>query len=348
MKRKEIEARIKAEAIKEIPDVISRINLENINIEPKKKFVSSFNFARSLKVALTSLVLIFAVIFLINHFDTTGTSTATPLTNDVEILGFQIVSGATLLAEEGLVELSNQVDYNIESLSQTYLSEDSLAIEDYFLEIDPIISLMEKILNQEGSANYQIVESDKDEFEYAINYITSDLSKEELIFKIYYNENPLNGIVEFNDMVYDFTIENNLIKVINSDGDYLTIDNQSDTLQQKFNFSYYKDDSLVQSDLIEIFKVNQALEVKSTSQRNQVVIKLQLQRKYNTNLDELEVDYEIITDKQSKQGNMNVNLEFVQAENRYRYRYTVSGDGEFERPRGPQENPGNNNPGRFN
>lgn len=347
MKEKEILSRINKAAIEEMPDVLGRINLNNIAIEPNERKHFSFNFAKSVRLAVTSIALLITGFFVYNTFFSPINNSNTPLESDIEILGFQTITGAVLLDENNLVELSYTGDY--ESFPLNAFTTESLDIDDYIEDINPYIHLMETILNNNDSIDYQTFESDDANYAYAFKYTSSDLTKNELTYRIYYNQtvDTISGKIVFSDREYLFEKTQNQIKINIDENNYILVENNSTSTQQQFNYSLYQNGVKTLENDLEVYRVQNNIQVRTRINKNGLSINLYVQRRYLSNLDELEVDYEIEESQRQINGQFKVNLEFDQQINGYKYRYVLSDNGEINQPRGPFSNPMNNDNPRF-
>lgn len=347
MKEKEILSRIDKATIKEMPDVLNRINLKNIVIEPQERKHFGFNFAKSIRLAVTSIALLVTGFFVYNTFFSTINNSNTPLESDIEILGFQTITGAVLLDENNLVEMSYTGD--TESIPLNVLTTESLGIDDYIGDINPYIHLMETILNNNNSINYQTFESDDQNYAYAFKYTSSDLAKNELTYRVYYNQidENISGKIEFSDRVYLFEKTQNQIKINIDENNYILVDDNSTSSQQQFRYNLYQNGEKVMENSLEIYKVKNNIQVRTRINKNGLSINLYIQRRYLSNLDELEVDYEIEESQRTINGEFKVNLEFDQQINGYKYRYVLGDNGAINQPRGPFSNPMNNDNSRF-
>ncbi|MGD9761785.1 MAG: hypothetical protein AB7U52_05105 [Candidatus Izemoplasmatales bacterium] len=344
MKKIEIEARIRKAAIEEMPDIISRINLDNIVIEPRNRKTFNFNFPRFIKLAVTSIALVITAFFVYNSFFSSAINSNTPLESDVELLGFQTVTGAILLEDSDVAELSFTDFPEVTALSTTITSE-TININSYIEEINPFMHMMETILNTDNTISYETFTSDDELYTNAFSYTSSDLAKKELTFKIYYNqsESQLNGVIKFSDKVYNFESNNSQTKVESDESNYIVVTDSSTDLQQKFNYKLYQNGLSVMENNLEIYRVQKNIQVKTMISKNGLIMNLYVQRKFFDNLDEFEVDYEIENEGQYINGQFQVNLEFDQEVNDYNYRYVLANNGSVDQPRGPFGGMGRNN-----
>ncbi|MDT8336903.1 MAG: hypothetical protein RQ856_03635 [Candidatus Izemoplasmatales bacterium] len=347
MKEKEIISRINKATIEEMPDVLSRINLKNIVIEPQERKHFSFNFAKSIRLAVTSIVLLVTGFFVYNTFFSPISNSNTPLESDIEILGFQTITGAVLLDENNLVEMSYSGD--TESIPLNALTTESLDIDDYIGEINPYIHLMETILNNNDSIKYQTFESDDPNYAYAFKYTSSDLAKNELTYRVYYNQidETISGKIEFSNQVYLFEKAQNQIKINIDENNYILVDDNSTSSQQQFRYNLYQNGEKIMENSLEIYKVQNSIQVRTRINKNGLSINLYIQRRYLNNLDELEVDYEIEESQRQINGEFKVNLEFDQQINGYKYCYVLGNNGPINQPRRPFSNHMNNDNPRF-
>ncbi|MDD3128783.1 MAG: hypothetical protein PHW21_00260 [Candidatus Izemoplasmatales bacterium] len=345
MKEKDILKRIKETAIKDIPDVFEKINLKNIEIEPKIKKRLNFNFTTYLKIALSSFIFILSGFFIYSNINDSSTVDPTPLVSDIEILGFQTITGAVLLEENYESSLASSTYSNIVTLSSTT----NIEINDYVSEINPFMHMLETIINNQGDIEYTLFESDKPEYQKAFRYLSIDLAKNELEFKIYFNESSdsQSGIIVWNENEYSFSSDSLETTISIDEDNYIEVDNQSSENKQLFNYDIYEKGIKKLSNKMEIYQVKGNLEVKSEIIKNGLLMRLVINRKFYTQSDEFEIDYEIEENNQRINGRFSVNLEFNATSNSYNYRYNLPKGNSVDKPRGPISNPGNSKNPRF-
>ena len=345
MKKQDIEKRIRDAANMEMPDVFSKINLENINIEPVEKRHFNFNFGRIMKYAVSTFALIITAVLVYNNFFSPINNTNTPLETNEEIIGFQTVTGAILLDELNVVELSYSQDDYLTQLSNEVSEE--IDVTDYFDEINSLIHVMESILNQDSDIVYESFVSDDENYEYAFKYTTNDLADNEITYLVYYNNDTedLNGKIVFGDRTFEFIETDSRLRIKIDDDNYIEVLNNSSEEQQEFNYKLYTNGNMVLENTMQLYRVAGSLEVKSEVLKNGRILNLQAQRKFMSNYDELEVEYEIKENQNVKAGKFRVNLEFDQTINGFKYMYIFDNDdnGRFEGPRRPFDSP--NQPG---
>ncbi len=338
MKREEIKARLKESVVNEIPDIYSRINLKNIDIEPRRKKRFSFNFNQVFKVLLTSIVLFVTSFFVYNLALAPSNTTNTPLENDIQLIGFQTISAATILDKTIVEDLSAQEMIYIQSLSSTETD-----VENYFTDINPFLSMMETIINTDNNINYNEVDSDNPNYQKKIIYSSFDLAKNPLNFMIYYNQvdTSLTGIIMIRERTYNFTKTNENTQIYLDNENYISVTNDSSENQQKFIYRLYKDNSLLLQNTLEVFRVQRSIRARTIINKNGLSINLLVQRNEKNNLDELEIEYEIADNQKNLSGNFRVNLEMLPNSSEYAYRYILP-EKDVNMPRGNMGNNSNN------
>jgi hypothetical protein len=261
----------------------------------------------------------------------------------MEIIGFQTITGSILLEDFSVEELNYTEDDYLNSLELSVT--ESIDVNDYLDDINPFMHLMETIINQDETIMYEEFQSDDENYSYAFSYTSSDLAKNEVIYKVYYNqsEETTEGEIRFNDYNYQFTKNNQNIKIEIDENNYVNINDLSTNNQQKFAYQLYKNGLKALDTDIEIYRVNKNIEVKTNINKNGLSMNLYIKRNFYSNLDEFEVDYEITENQNQVAGKFNVNLEFDSTINTYKYRYIMENNGTAEKPRGPINNPGRNN-----
>jgi len=343
MKNKEIKERINQAVINDIPDVFNRIDLDKINIEPRESKKWGINFLKTIRYATVAVVLTLTVFFSYNFFFAPIQDSTTPLESEMEIIGFQTITGSILLEDFSVEELNYTEDDYLNSLELSVT--ESIDVNDYLDDINPFMHLMETIINQDETIMYEEFQSDDENYSYAFSYTSSDLAKNEVIYKVYYNqsEETTEGEIRFNDYNYQFTKNNQNIKIEIDQNNYVNINDLSTNNQQKFAYQLYKNGLKALDTDIEIYRVNKNIEVKTNINKNGLSMNLYIKRNFYSNLDEFEVDYEITENQNQVAGKFNVNLEFDSTINTYKYRYIMENNGTAEKPRGPINNPGRNN-----
>ncbi|MDY0011042.1 MAG: hypothetical protein RBR96_04835 [Candidatus Izemoplasmatales bacterium] len=334
MKRKEIEAFIKQKALAEMPEVIDRINLDRITIEPKKRKVFNFNFGNFVKFASGMIALVVTGFIAYNALFSDNSNPV--LSTDTEVLGFQTITAAVLLDDANLVELSYSAPLEITELQMT--TQEVMSIEDYVGDINPYMHLMETIINDNDSVKYEEFVSDDENYTYAFSYTSTDLSKNPVTYKVYYNlnEEMASGKIKFGEKEFSFEAKKALTTVRIDSENYITVSDESTTTLQKFNYRLYQNGLKMSENNLEIYKVNNNIRVRTKVMKNGLSLNLDVKREFFNELDEFEVTYEIENQTNMINGNFRINLEFDSEENGYVYRYTFgNNNGGMNQPRGP-------------
>ena len=355
MKKKELINQIRETALQDMPDVLKRINLDQIRIEPKPESIrkpfnlrAAFNYTFATLVLLVSGVFMFAVI----PFG----SDNTPLESDTEIVAFQTVSGAALLDSMSLVNLSGvELDNDLIQLSTTTEDESS---EDEILDqlqlINQYLNMAETVVGSESQYLYQTIESDRSEYAYAYQYTATDLNGNLITYTGYYNiietatGEREDGIIYHNGSSYEYTsvayesgdVTRYYYRLKINEENYVEVKNFSSNTVQQFKYKVYRNGSLDSESTMKVVAVKKRLQA-SISIQNQTgdTINLDIDRNTaNQSSQSLEVAYMLQSQTKSSEGTISVSLEYDETAMTYRYRYAVNNEYVIMQQRGYKGN----------
>ena len=122
MRYKDIKTLIKSNAIKSMPDVFDKIDLDQIMDDfvpvKKRKKIHTFNLNTVLKFASLLLILTISSIFVINQL-LNSDNQVFAMESEAEIIGFSSISAASFLDENEIVDISLPLAYPVEYNPQT-------------------------------------------------------------------------------------------------------------------------------------------------------------------------------------------------------------------------------------
>jgi len=207
MKRKALYKIIQAKAMNDMPDILSKINLDAIEIIPEtvKQKRASWNLSRVLSYSVSFVAFIIVAILGINIIIGGSQPNQTPLETDTELIGFQAVSAASLLEGMDLTDLS----YNITPLAFS-LDETSI-IESELPAINQYLSMLEITLGDSDAIAYDAIASDRGNYTFCIQFQSTDLTQNTYNFKFYYNQaettnqTNITGIMAYDDREFVMT-----------------------------------------------------------------------------------------------------------------------------------------------
>lgn len=318
MKNKDIKNKIKNQAIAEMPDVLNRINLEEINIEENVNSANRSNWKSfiNLRLVFTTLILIISGVVVFNIFNSQS-NTGVPLEADYEVLAFETISSATLLEYSETEVLDTSSDRQIIELSDNSASD----IDIYLKDIRPLIELSEIFINSEEKITYEKLDSDLAEYQYLVNFRAEDLTETIIQYKLYYNQNNDNieGVIALGDVNYSFTKDNSSFKTYKNESDYIEVSINTKDDKQTFSYQMYKNNQLQFFTNMELTKVNNQYMAKYNYNNNQgLQIGLEMQR---NNQNQFDVDFDITDQSQNMRGRFNVNVEQENGESSYRFSF---------------------------
>ncbi len=342
MKKKDIIASIKQSALDEMPDVIHKIDISKIIIEPavsterpKLNFYKAFSYTFASLFILVSGLLAFNIISI-------GTDN-TPLNSNTEIVGFQTVSGAALLDSfNKMDELSFNSDnlYIVELSTTTSVQTPDDSIIDQIDTINHYLNMAETVLVNEKQYLYESMESDNPDYQYAYQYNGTDLLGNLITYYGYYNIIETNnnqteqGILIHNDTTFHYTsisIENGInsfyhYHIYVNESDFVEVINQSNNKVQKFQYNVYRNNQLTNTSTITITSIQNRLlaKINITNQNNQEIT-LNLERNMsNISNQSFQVNYIINDSRNYSEGRFNVNLDYDNTTDTYHFRYDIN------------------------
>ncbi|MCF7924783.1 MAG: hypothetical protein K9L64_06755 [Candidatus Izimaplasma sp.] len=333
MKNKEIKNLIKKQAIKQMPDVLDKINLEEIVIQPKETvYKNSWKRLFNMRLVLTTIILVFSGIIAFNIFNNPS-ETQIPLETDYEVLAFETISSAALLeyAETELLSLS-------ENTSVIQLNDNEAEdVNDYLADIKPLIELSELFVNNEESIEYEKLDSDLQGYQYLVRFSGEDLTNDMVEYKVYYNqnENEVNGIIDFGDTQYSFSKSNEEFVIYRSEKDYIEVTINTIDNKRVFEYQLYLNNELQYSTQMELTKLENQYQAKFNYNNNKGLnISLEMRR---LNQSQFDVVYEIMDQNKNMQGRFNVDVE--ESNDQSSYRFSFPDDSQACEKRGRGNNP---------
>jgi|GEM_PF-1078144 len=330
MKKQDIIRLIRAKAEKDMPDVLSKINLDTIEIIPETRPEKrrSWNLSRILSYSLSMIAFSIIAAFGINYLATNPTTNYTPLDNETEIIGFQAVSAASLLDSMDLTDLS----YNIEPMA--LVTTDSF-IESELPTIDQYLNMLEVTLGKTDAITYEAIASDREGYAYCIQIQSSDLTQNTYNFRFYFNrtdavdETGIEGVIAYDDR--EFALNGTLYKStgpirssfraqIDAEN-YVNVEDRSTDTAQSFAYRIVKHGILTNESVLNVESVREHFQVsiQMMAQGKHLSMKV---KKSATN-DSFTIGYEVSNDTVDESGEIDVSLVYDNMMGKFVYRYNV-------------------------
>ncbi|MCK4552338.1 MAG: hypothetical protein KAU02_05410 [Tenericutes bacterium] len=333
MKKDDIIKRIKNSALSEMPDVLNRINISNIKIDEPELSKSPFNFRRAFSYTFASIFILITGFAIFNFGIAPNITDNTPLENETEVVGFQIVSAATLFDSSAPVELAYTTtsNYNIIELSDDNPIVDNL---DY---INRYIRLAETVLGNQNSLIYDKVDSTNPSYEHAFEYRSADLLDNLIVYEGFYNQTEseghtiTNGIILHDDIEYQFNsfvhevngLTINKYRIQIDQENYIEVTNKSNNNIQKFSYKVFIDGQLDNESELTLTQRQNIFraEIKINNQNEEMT--LNVTRDSQSEIKQFNIAYKFVN--QDVEGEMTVNLYQNQISNSYQYQYNFGG-----------------------
>lgn len=335
MNNKDIKNKIKNQAIAEMPDVLDKINLQEITIEAvnEKTRKNIWRTYINPRLIFTGLMLIVAGIIGFNIFNNQSI-TEIPLETDYEVLAFETITSATLLEYTETEDLTTVYNNEIIELSDNQAND----VEKYLNEIKPLIELSELFINDQEKISYETLSSDLEDYQYLIKFKASDLTETIIQYKVYYNQTDSNieGMIVLGENNYRFSKDNESFKTYKNDTDYIETAINTESNTQIFNYRMFKNNQLQFFTNMELIKQENQFSARFSFNNNKGLnISLEMRR---MNQNQFDVDYNIIDQSKNMRGRFNVDVETENSDSTYRFHFPDNSQACENRGRGRNPN----------
>lgn len=342
MKKDELLNKIRTTALDEMPDVMSKIDLNKIQIEEKpEKVRSGFNFKRALTLSMSVFVIAISAFLFYNYVYTPNTPDLTPLSGESEIIGFQTVSAASMLNLTQISPLSYEepVQNYLIPLSATTTAittaTPSTDLANQMTLINGYMNMMETVIGDQNQMMYQSVSSDNPDYQYALEFKSTDLNGNLIQYKIYYNMMlngniyDIEGIMLSNEKQFSFSGQvNSENKTTNEQftayidaNNYVQVRNLSTNQNQVFAYKIVKDNQIYNESTVSLKSLQYSIQASVQTKHNNEDLTLTIQRDKTNNENTIQVSYNIKNQGIEKAGQFQVGLQENQSTGKYVYAY---------------------------
>jgi len=366
MKNKDLKMLIKKSALETMPEVFDKIDLDLVMDDyierPLPRRIYHLSFTQVIKFASVILLLGITSIFIYNQLQN-PTVEVMAMDTDAELIGFPAISGATLLDELSLSEISQTIALPLDMMPQTTLIEDELS------QFNRYMVAMETMIGEKDGLTYTIQNLTNNPYSKQIIYSTTDLLGNQIEYRFEYNmelienktnEYRLEGIISIGENEYQlegFLIQNGKVsqvrwKVMIDENTYIRIEDTSSSTKQQFRYQTYEDGVLTNSVQMQLLLVNNKVLGRLQVESEGAEIVYQINRNRNLNSpDTIAIRYNYNKGSVTESGDILVDIEEI-SEGQYQYCYQIKMMGsnvvnsEFRAPRqsipNMDSNPGNN------
>lgn len=333
MKIRKIKTLIKDNALKSMPDVFEKIDLDLVmddyKYSPKSLKTHQINYNTILKFASLLILVAITSIFILNRLSNINNQLYA-LESETEVIGFTSISGASLLDRIESVELSLPLDLPIEST----------LIESQIVNLNPYLNSIELFIGDKTNSKYQEDEVINQEYDKLIKYTTTDLTGNLLEYSFYYhiskvqdanNDYSLKGHMTLGENQYNvngtLTRNKKLVTVnwtiTNSSNKKIIIRDLSDISVQKYKYETYESDVLIDEIEIELLVNEKIISGKINANKNDSTTSYNISRiKQSSSYDSMNIQYQFQKGNQFEEGEIDIDIEEPSLGN-YQYHYKI-------------------------
>lgn len=352
MKKRKIEKIIREDIRKTTPDVLSKIDLDQIEVKkPAKKgfsFQRLFNkktFAAAL--SLSALAVLLLVVLLPGDTlppEPDPTPREYVFEEKDEITTLSAFSAVTLLHQSGdtLAHASQGVHLSLlaSSSSQEYLIDTQLDTLTRYLHI------VEPIVLGKDNIEFALSESPREDYEYQMLFTSLDLRGQEIVHTLHFNETEidedeyyLEGIMNVEGVEYHFDAE----LEFDEDGyeieltathptkedTYVTVKQEIEGDEQTFEYEHVLyGETVFESELTIEFEDDEIV-IELEYEDDEKEVEFYIVKENNDTFRKLRIEYEIDTDDEDEEGVITLTIVFDAETQRHQYRYAIVIEEEF-------------------
>ncbi|MBU1144951.1 MAG: hypothetical protein KJ971_03720 [Firmicutes bacterium] len=341
MKTRQIKMLIRETALKEMPEILNKIDLSSIEIIPAFQEENAKPFTslrRVLTYSFSFLFILVSSVLIFNSLSNPVSPYEAALENETEIIGFQAVSATSLLSESFTTPLSLSMTSDTPSILLLGGIETTSVIESEIDIINKYLNMMEVVIGNKETLLYQSKLSEDDAYQTQISFKSMDLLGNLVQFQLYYNTTQdgdlelIDGIMIHNEITYTIHGElSNSGEVIQSqfqasidENNYVIVQDITDTTGQKFLYKIYENASLINESEISLDLTNTSIKAKINTRFQNENCQMNIEKADNGAANSgFSVNY-ILNNETSLVGQIDVSVEMNQVSGMYQYRYTIT------------------------
>ncbi len=351
MKKNNLLELIKRDVSSKTPDIVHKIDLDRITIEPKKqpRFKRAFRLSGAFASVLAVLVL------LIMFWPTTGTPDdntppTTVLKEKDNAIGFSAMSSVLALDSLSITNGStNPLAMNnpllMDAQTQYNLLEDIDILEDYY----PIINTF---LNQQDGFDVEVELSDNPDYEYKMLIHFADITGTDKVYEFHYNEtidgededeqeSTIDGIMLIGTQTYTVTGERAIsdeeesleMRASLDEENYVIIEYETETETEsqaiEYYYEVYQNDTLLRSMEIEFEDNNEETEMAMVFIENNIIREFAFEIEMDDDIRIIEIEFVITeNDEVIDEGEIEGIIRYDETLEKYIITYRVQRDDE--------------------
>ena len=330
MKNKDLFHQIKEQAARDLPDVLARIDLNQIEIIPETAPIKRphLSLQTILAYSLSAILVTIGLIWGLSLIDDNETPNYTPLASEAEIIGFQTLSSVSLLESLDFTTLAYK------PLSYADIAAVSV-IETEIETINAYMNMLEVILGNQDNLTYVQADSDDPLYQHLINFSGVDMTATAINYRFYYNatdsetHRSLVGKIVFVDREYPVAgeivtigdiAERSVFRVQIDEDNYVETRNLSTTERQRFTYHIFKNGVMTNNTDLRLVATENALQATIAYAVGTRQLMLQVEKTKAQNA--FQVRYQVM-DGEDETGEIDIDVEYDEETAAYSYRYTV-------------------------
>ncbi len=215
MNKKALKKQLQSYFLSDVPDVFSTLSIDNIIIEKrvernKNAFSLSFTVKRTLRFALTFVIVSLLILFSFSQQRTTTSVFAS--SND--IYAFQAVSATDLLIQA--LASSNNTNAPL-GYPYPLGIDSSLEIEDELSTLNYYLNMLEQFLGNSSSIVAETVSSDNPNYQVQLVYTAHNLLNEVVVYNLYYNELSISSDILNEELYFEDPLDEHIIYLLHGE-----------------------------------------------------------------------------------------------------------------------------------
>ena len=344
MKDKDIQKIIKRDFSSNMPNVLSKIDLEKITIKEPVKRVSSkpFTAPRLVFASIFSILLVLGIV-LTRGGDIIDSPSNIIFNEKEEIYAVSAMSAVSLLHQT--IESPNNHIFG--GFRQTLLSTNIFLSEHWLIDshietLNRYLNALEPILNNRDQLTFNVEISELDDYEYKLIFRSLDLRNETIEQVIHYNQTingneiTLEGIMLVDDKTYvmiaEIDIEDNEFELdliayqMGNEDNSIYVYQAIKEKKQTFEYELIRFGETLFESSIEIISKEDYVIIELEYESPYEEVTFEIERVHNGAYDVLYIDYEINGEFHDEEGFILVEVFFDEITQEYIYRYTITID----------------------
>jgi len=341
MKKSNIKKIIKKDILSITPNILSKIDISKIEIEPVIEEVeitrSKLNYKFALKFSMAFLML-FTVGIIYSLFNTpiNPTVNTVPLNKKEEVYTFSAVSAVSLLD----VSFSSEQNLIISPLSYS----NTMMIEEEMDSLSQYIYVIESLIGNKSLIKMEVIEeNDRPEYAVKVNFQSFNLLNNNLNYILYYNETVIDeskteivGIMVHNNNQY---ILEGLLETEDDESkttfyayqnenktNYVKVEQKIENEEQTFSYEVVENGNTVSKNEIKIETEDDEIIAELSYETDTRKITYEIERVTEGSVDIIYIEYEIESDDEDEDGEIKVYVTYDEATQTYKYQYKVTSD----------------------